>query len=94
MYTEIPTLVGLVPKLAVSLVSCPAGMLVAGAVAVLVAVLVVVVGPVVGTTVVEIVDVGAEVGAAPGWHWEYPEQIGTVNQTQKARPEELGSYSR
>lgn len=55
------TLVGFVPKLAVNLVRAPAGMLVAGAVAVDVAVDVVVVGPV--ETVVEIVDVGACVGA-------------------------------
>lgn len=68
-----PTFFGFAPKFAVNLVSWPAGMLVAGAPAVFVAVAVVVVGTVgtVGTTVV-IVDVGVCVGAAPGWHCEYP----------------------
>ena len=56
-----PTLVGFVPKLAVNLVRAPAGMLVAGAVAVEVAVNVVV-GPV-EMDVEEIVDVGVCVGA-------------------------------
>lgn len=64
-------MVGLVPKFAVNLVSWPTGMLVAGAVVVLVAVLIVVVG----TMVVVMVGVGADVGAAPGWHWEYPASV-------------------
>lgn len=60
------TLLGLDPNDAVKRVKAPAGMLVAGAVAVVVVVLVVVVDVVV--VMVEVV-VGTDVGPeAPGWH--------------------------